>query len=160
VNLSLNGPIFAFVALLCLGSTFAFGLVPALHISRTNVNDALKDSGAGTSGGLRARRWSAALIVGELALTVVLLAAAGLMVRSFVRLYRTDLVIEQGWSRRGWRCPEVRDSGAATSIRRPAAGAPAQRSVDCVRGSDERRAARVHRHVDAARRRRPIAGAG
>ena len=72
-----------------------FGLAPALHVSKTDVNEVLKEGG-GRSGHrrLRARRWTGALIVVELALTLVLLAGAGFMMRSFLALYRLDLGID------------------------------------------------------------------
>ena len=72
----------------------AFGLAPALQISKTNVNEVLKEGGRSGSGGLRARRWTTALIVTELALTLVLLAGAGFMMRSFLNMYRQDVGFE------------------------------------------------------------------
>ena len=71
-----------------------FGLAPALHISKTRVSEVLKESGRSGSGGLRARKWTAALVVLELTLTLVLLAGAGFMMRSFMNLYRVDTGIE------------------------------------------------------------------
>ena len=62
-----------------------------MHISKTNVNEVLKEGGRSGSGGLRARRWTTALIVLELALTLVLLAGAGFMMRSFVNMYQQDV---------------------------------------------------------------------
>jgi putative ABC transport system permease protein len=86
--------VLAFFATVCLATAILFGLVPALHGAKTDINEVLKESGRGGSVGLRARRWTSALIVGELALTVVLLAAAGLMIRSFLALYRLDVGID------------------------------------------------------------------
>ena len=94
INLTMNGTVFAFVAALCLGSAVAFSLVPALHISKTNVNDIVKDSGRATLGSRHARRWAGALLIGELSLTMVLLCGAGLLVKSFMVLYRADVVID------------------------------------------------------------------
>ncbi len=94
INLTMNGPVFAFVAALCLGSSLAFGLAPALHIAKTDVNDIVKDSGRATLGSRRARRWTGALLIGELSLTMVLLCGAGLLVRSFLMLYRANVVID------------------------------------------------------------------
>jgi predicted permease len=94
VDLSMNARVFAFLAALCLGSSIVFGLVPALHVSKTNLNDVLKDASRSAAGSLRARRWTGALMIGELALTLVLLAGAGLMARSFVTHYRTNLGID------------------------------------------------------------------
>jgi predicted permease len=86
--------VFAFIAGVCLLTGVLFGLAPALHISKTNVNEVLKEGGRSGSGGLRARRWTATLIVTELALTLVLLAGAGFMMRSFVNMYKMDVGIE------------------------------------------------------------------
>src|SRR6185436_4561438 len=86
--------VFAFFAGVCLLTGIIFGLAPALHISKTNVNEVLKEGGRSGSGGLRARRWTAALIVTELALTLVLLAGAGFMMRSFVNLYQLDIGVD------------------------------------------------------------------
>ena len=47
--------------------------------------------GRSGTGGMRARRWTSALIVAEVVLTLVLLAGAGFMMRSFLALYRMDL---------------------------------------------------------------------
>jgi len=77
-----------------LGFTFAasvltgilFGLVPALQISRPDVQESIRETGRGTSGSRRQNRFRQALIAGEVALCVVLLAGAGLLFRSFLRL--------------------------------------------------------------------------
>src|SRR5690606_8211013 len=71
-----------------------FGLAPALHVSRTDVNEVLKEGTRGGSSGVRARRWAGALVVGEVALTLVLLSGAGFMMRSFMSLYTLDLGFE------------------------------------------------------------------
>ena len=95
ITFTMDGSVFAFFAAVCLATGIVFGLAPALHISRTDINEVLKDTGGRSgSGGLRARRWTSALIVGEVALTLVLLAGAGFMVRSFLTLYRMDLGID------------------------------------------------------------------
>ena len=64
----------------------AFGLAPAWHVGRTDLRESLNDSGRGTSAGGKSRRLRAMLVVSELALAVVLLAGAGLLIRSFSRL--------------------------------------------------------------------------
>jgi putative ABC transport system permease protein len=60
-----------------------FGLGPAMHAARADLNEALKASGRGISGGGRLRN---AIIVLEVALAMVLLTGAGLLMRSFLRL--------------------------------------------------------------------------
>src|ERR1700752_398919 len=68
-----------------------FGRAPAVHVSRLNLNDSLKDGGKSESaqaGG--SRRLRSALVVSEIALAVVLLASAGLLIRSFIRLQQVD----------------------------------------------------------------------
>jgi len=64
-----------------------FGLAPARQLSRLNVNEDLKQSARGGSGA-RQRRIRAVLVAGEIALSLVLLVAAGLTVRSFIQLQR------------------------------------------------------------------------
>ena len=87
--------VFAFLAAICLGTGVLFGLAPALHVSKTDVHEVLKEAGGRSgSGGMRARRWTSALIVVEVILTLVLLAGAGFMMRSFLVLYRADLGID------------------------------------------------------------------
>jgi predicted permease len=93
IKFTLDGRVFAFLAAICLGTGFLFGLAPALHVSRTDINEVLKEGGRSGSG-LRARRWTSALIVVELALTLVLLAGAGYMMRSFITLYQRDVGVE------------------------------------------------------------------
>ena len=85
--------VFAFLAGVCLLTGILFGLAPALQVSRTNVNEILKEGGRGNAGGRRARWMTGTMVVLELALTLVLLVGAGLMIRSFVKLYRLDLGI-------------------------------------------------------------------
>jgi predicted permease len=69
-------------------SGLAFGLAPALHASRVDVNDGLRDSSPAVARGRgHARR---ALIVAELSLSIVLLVGFGLLIRSFLELQRTS----------------------------------------------------------------------
>jgi putative ABC transport system permease protein len=93
IQFTFDGRVFAFLAAICLGTGVIFGLAPALHVSKTDINEVLKEGGRSGSG-LRARRWTSALIVVELSLTLVLLAGAGFMMRSFLALYRLDLGVD------------------------------------------------------------------
>ena len=90
----MDASVFAFFAFVCLATGFVFGLAPALHVSKTNVSEILKEGGRTGSSTVRARRLTGALVVVNLALTLVLLAGAGFMMRSFMALYRMDLGID------------------------------------------------------------------
>jgi predicted permease len=94
IQFTFDARVFAFFAAACLLTGIVFGLAPALHISKTDINEVLKEGGRSGGGGIRARRWTSALIIAELTLTIVLLAGAGFMIRSFLTLYRLDLGIE------------------------------------------------------------------
>ena len=72
-------------------STMLFGLVPALHGSRLDLSDALKQGGSKATGSRTSTRLRSSLVVVEVALSVILLAAAGLLVRSFQALHHVDL---------------------------------------------------------------------
>jgi putative ABC transport system permease protein len=94
MEFTMDGTVFAYLAAICLGTGIVFGLAPALHVARTDVNEVLKEGGRSGSAGIRVRRWSSVLVTAELALTVALLAGAGFMMRNFLTLYRLDLGIE------------------------------------------------------------------
>jgi putative ABC transport system permease protein len=83
-----------YVAAICMLTGVLFGLAPALHVSQDNSYDALKEGGRGATAGRRVRWFSSAMVIAELALTIVLLAGAGLMTRSFMRLYTLDIGID------------------------------------------------------------------
>ncbi|HEV8204864.1 MAG TPA: ABC transporter permease [Pyrinomonadaceae bacterium] len=91
---------FTFVASVLTG--ILFGLVPALQISRPDVQEAIRETGRGVSGNRRQSRFRQALIVVEVALSVVLLVGAGLLFRSFLRLQsvNTGFVSEHVWTAR------------------------------------------------------------
>jgi predicted permease len=87
----MNPRAFAFFVAVSVMSGILFGLMPALHISKTNLNEVLKEGGRSGGGSRRTRRWAGALVVTQVTLTLVLLAGAGFMMRSFMVLYRMDL---------------------------------------------------------------------
>ncbi len=94
VVFSVDYVVFAYVVATCVLTAVLFGLAPALHVSKTNHSDVLKEGGRGSTGHRRVRWFSSAMVVTELALTVVLLAGAGLMIRSFLTLYSVDIGIK------------------------------------------------------------------
>ena len=88
-TIAIDGPVLAFTAVLILVTGVAFGLFPALQASRPDLQDVLKDSAKGSAGGARTRM-RAVLVVAEVAVALVLLAGAGLLLRSFQRLVAVD----------------------------------------------------------------------
>ena len=89
-EITIDPGVLSFTAGVSLLTGMLFGLAPAWKVSRSNPNDALKEGGRGSSGGLRLRQTGGLLIVVECALTVALLVSAGLMIRSFIRLQSVD----------------------------------------------------------------------
>jgi putative ABC transport system permease protein len=71
---------------IAIGAVFLFGLGPAISAARVNLSDAFQDGSQQASESSRTRFARTLLIVGEVALTVVVLAGAGLLIRSFVEL--------------------------------------------------------------------------
>jgi predicted permease len=71
-----------------------FGIVPGLRIASGNLQDALKDSAASTTGGRGTARLRTTLVISQIALACVLLVAAGLLLRSFLRILDVDLGFE------------------------------------------------------------------
>lgn len=67
-----------------------FGIFPALQLSRTNVNETLRDEGRSNTGSHRRTQLKGLLVVGQVALSLLLLIGAGLLVRSFARLLRVE----------------------------------------------------------------------
>src|SRR5262245_54374992 len=76
---------------LSLLSTALFGLVPALHASRIDLSDGLKQGGTKATASRTSTKIRSMLIVAEVALSVILLTTAGLLVRSYQALQHVDL---------------------------------------------------------------------
>src|SRR5262245_22567377 len=96
VELRLNLPALLFSLGTAIGSAVLFGLAPALQTVRKNLVEPLKDAGKGAGGSFRRSRLRSALVVFEVALSLVLLSGAGLMMRSFVNLQQMDLGFNPG----------------------------------------------------------------
>ena len=78
--------VLGFTILLSLVTGILFGVVPALHASRADLNSTLKAGGA-RSGGSRQNKVRSALVIVEMALAIVLLVGAGLLIRTFLALH-------------------------------------------------------------------------
>lgn len=85
-----DGVVFGFTLAVSLLTSLLFGVAPALQASRPNLQQALREE-TRNAGSLRRRRLSSIIVAGEIALALVLLVAAGLLLRSFVRLQRVEL---------------------------------------------------------------------
>jgi putative ABC transport system permease protein len=87
-EVAVDGRIFGFALLLSAATGVLFGLVPALHLSRPDLARTLREGGPRASG-VR-RRVRNALVVSEMAIALTLLAGAGLLMKSFLRLQAVD----------------------------------------------------------------------
>jgi putative ABC transport system permease protein len=92
--ITLNWRVLLFSLCVAALTTFLAGLIPALHASRKQLGEPLKDSGKGISGGFRHGGLRKLLVVGEIALSLVLLAGAGLLMRTMVALQTVDLGLQ------------------------------------------------------------------
>ncbi len=90
----LNTPVLVFTLLTAVLTALVFGLVPALKAARKDLNEPLRDSGKGISGGFRHGRLRDAVVVLEVGLSLTLLVAAGLLMRSFVALREVHLGLQ------------------------------------------------------------------
>jgi predicted permease len=89
-GIGMDGPVLIFTLGLSLLTVVFFGLRPAIEASRTHPNQALKETGRGTTQGRARRSVQSILIVSQTALAVILLTGAGLLLRSFAKLLETD----------------------------------------------------------------------
>lgn len=92
-GLTFDGHVFGFVAAMCVGTAILSGLAPAWKLSETCTARMLEDDGRTVRVGRRSRRLTSGLLVGEIALTVILLAGAGLLIRSALVLYEVDRLV-------------------------------------------------------------------
>jgi putative ABC transport system permease protein len=90
----LNVSVLLFTLGISVATALVFGLVPALQAARRDLNDPLRDSGKGVSGGFRHGRLRDAVVVLEVALSLTLLVGAGLLMRSFVALREVHLGLQ------------------------------------------------------------------
>jgi putative ABC transport system permease protein len=87
---NLNGAVLLFALGATALSAITFGLAPAMQSVRAGVHSRLKESGKSSTGGVRQTRWRTMLVVTEFALAVILLAGAGLMLKSVYGLVAVD----------------------------------------------------------------------
>jgi putative ABC transport system permease protein len=90
-SISVDSRVFLFTGGVTVLTALAFGVIPALHATRANPGDALAETGRDVAGGVSGRYLRRVLVIAEVAVAVVLLAGAGLLIRSFHRLNQVDL---------------------------------------------------------------------
>jgi len=88
----LDADVLLFTTAVSLGTSLLFGLIPAVRLSRTNLQQLLRESSGGMLSGNR--RLQTALVVAEIAISIMLLVGSGLTLKSYGRLMSVDLGFE------------------------------------------------------------------
>jgi predicted permease len=91
ISVELDSRVVIFTAAVSIATGLLASIAPALRAGRTDPGRTLKESGRGGTGGIEHRRLRALLVVSEFALALALLAGAGLLVKSFLRMQSDDL---------------------------------------------------------------------
>jgi putative ABC transport system permease protein len=89
-EVGINARVLGFAAVVSLATGIVFGIVPALRSSGKQTTDALREGRRGTTGSVLHQRLLSGLVVSEIAIALVLLAAAGLMIRSFLSISKVS----------------------------------------------------------------------
>ncbi|MGI9075209.1 MAG: ADOP family duplicated permease [Bryobacteraceae bacterium] len=97
LDLSLNWRVLGFAAAVAIATCLIFGLIPAFRGSQANPGEAIKAGSRGVTGNLQRGSLQSALVVSQVAISLVLLIAAVLFVRSFLNL----LTLNPGFRERG-----------------------------------------------------------
>ena len=140
-NIAPDARVAAFTLLVTLLTGVVFGLTPALQTAKFDFQDGLREGSLKVTGGVRGRRLRGALVVTEVALSLVLLVGAGLLVKSFWRL----MLVEPGFDPRNvltlrLRLPDgkYREAAQATAflaeVRRRVESLPGVRAVSVTGG--------------------------
>lgn len=89
-EIGLDWRVVGFTAFIAIVTGLIFGIAPALQLSGAEINDTLKEGGRSVTGAGRANRTRATLVIAEVALSLILLAGAGLLSATLLRLQRVD----------------------------------------------------------------------
>ena len=89
--IQINLPVLVFCIAVAVGTGILFGLSPAWQLSRPQVNQIMQSNSRKSIGSIRGRRMHNALIAGQIALTLVMLAGAGAAIQGFLRISHTKL---------------------------------------------------------------------
>jgi putative ABC transport system permease protein len=93
-GLTIDWTLFLFIGGLVIATTLFFGLLPAIHGSRADLNAALKQAGRSGSGGISRARMQRLLVGGEIAASVILLVSSGLLIQFWADSHDKDLGID------------------------------------------------------------------
>jgi putative ABC transport system permease protein len=94
ISFTMDARAFAVLAAVSLGTVFVFGLAPAIHVSKTDVNQVMKEGGRAGTHGLHARRWTTVFLTAEFALSLLLLTTLVMSVRMARSAERAELVFD------------------------------------------------------------------
>ena len=140
-GVALDGASIGFAFALVIVTSLIFGLVPALTLSQTSLGSVLRQGTRGAGGSRRAGFGRAAILVTEVALSVVLLLGAGLLLRSFIRIvnvdpgYRSEQLVHFSLSMPASRYPEPAQAQLAhEQVRERLKAMPGVRSVSLIAG--------------------------
>jgi putative ABC transport system permease protein len=114
-EITVDAAVLGFTMILTVGAGVLFGLVPALHARRANLQGVLREEGRSATAGRKRIQLRQLLVVSETALAVMLLVAAGLLLQSFRRVmavdpgFRTESVVTARITLPATQYPEARD---------------------------------------------------
>ncbi len=98
IDYSMDQRVLGYLIAISIATGLLFGLAPAIRLSKLDINTTLKDGGCGSisasGGGGRGKHLASLLVIGEMALAVVLLAGAGVMIRSFLKVHTADVGVK------------------------------------------------------------------
>jgi predicted permease len=93
-HFALDARVLAYLSAISGASVLIFGVGPALLVSRANPGERLKSTGRTGAAGAHVQRWTSMLLAAQVALTLALLAGAGLLARTLAAVYRADAIVD------------------------------------------------------------------
>ena len=94
LDYTMDQRVLGYLVAISIATGILFGLAPALRLSKLDVNSSLKDGSRGATGAGKGKHLSTLLVIGEMALTIVLLAGAGVMIRSFLKIHDAEIGVD------------------------------------------------------------------
>jgi putative ABC transport system permease protein len=94
LDYTMDRTVLAYLIAISIGTGILFGIAPALRLSRLDINSGLKDGTRSATMGARGRSLSTILVTGEMALAIVLLAGAGVMIRSYLKIHNANMGVK------------------------------------------------------------------